>query len=127
MIGNVMNYSKIVKLFEERKKKREKERERILKKIKSKEGYRILHNYPEIKRVYLLGSILREGLFSSLSDIDIAVEGIDSKNFLALFGDLEKLTGRPLDIITLEKTKGSLRKFILEKGVLIYERRATRT
>lgn len=122
-----MNYSKIVKLFEERKKKREKERERILKKIKSKKGYRILHNYPEIRRVYLLGSILREGLFSSLSDIDIAVEGIDSKNFLALFGDLEKLTGRPLDIITLEKTKGSLRKFILEKGVLIYERRATRT
>ncbi len=45
------------------------------------------------------GSVLAPQHFSEVSDIDLAVAGVDSVVFLHLLGDAEALTDFPLDIL----------------------------
>jgi len=55
----------------------------------------------KVKEVYLIGSILEEGNFYEFSDIDIAVGGLKDEYF-KVYGDLEEITGRGIDLIELE-------------------------
>lgn len=76
------------------------------------------------KRIYQWGSLLNEGNFLEISDIDIAVEGIKSPaDFFAMYGDALKLSSFPLDIVQIEKIDAIHAKNIRKKGKIIYEKK----
>ena len=90
------------KIEAERKRAREAFRRHRLAEVKS-----ALKSYfagKPVERVYLFGSILTENHFRKFSDIDVAVEGLDSKDYLTVFGELEELLGtEQIDLVRLEK------------------------
>jgi len=57
-----------------------------------------------VKSVYLTGSVIQEGRFTSRSDVDVAVEGL-SGNYFRVLVDLEERIGRGLDLIELEECR----------------------
>jgi len=80
------------------------------------EGYRPM-------RIYQWGSLTDRGRFSEISDIDIAVEGIDSaERFCALLKECERLTQFPLDIVQIERIEPEYAALVREKGRIVYER-----
>ncbi len=66
--------------------------------------------------VYLTGSIVRPGVFSTGSDIDIAVDGFPGSR-LDLYADLSCLIKHPIDIIILESC--TFADSIRRNGILI--------
>lgn len=75
------------------------------------------------KRIYQWGSLLNEGHFSEISDIDIAVEGVGSaERFFEMFGDADKLTKFSLHLVELEKIEPLHAEGIRERGRLVYQR-----
>jgi predicted nucleotidyltransferase len=75
------------------------------------------------RRIYQWGSLLAPGDFRDYSDIDIAVEGLDSaERFFALYRDAEALTRFPLDLVELEKIEPIHAETIRQKGKIVYER-----
>jgi predicted nucleotidyltransferase len=69
------------------------------------------------KAIYQWGSLIEAEHFSEISDIDIAVEGIeDPEIFFHLLGEVQKLTSFPLDIVQLEKIPEEYRREILKRG-----------
>lgn len=84
--------------------KREKKRRKYLDFLKEKlTSY--FKNIP-VKEVYLVGSIVQEGDFYDVSDVDVAVEGL-KEDYLKVYGDLEEIIERGVDLIELEKCKFS--------------------
>jgi predicted nucleotidyltransferase len=76
------------------------------------------------KRVYQWGSLLSEEDFCEISDIDIAVEGIESaETFFRLFGEVMGLTDFPLDLVEIDKIDPLHADSIRLKGRLVYERK----
>ena len=75
-----------------------------------------------LRRIYLFGS-LTGGYFTTLSDIDIALEGLEEKDHLKALTAAENIA-RPfqVDVILLEEAPLSLKKKIYHQGVIIYER-----
>ncbi len=75
------------------------------------------------RRIYQWGSLLERRKFQEISDIDIAVEGLSSpEEIFAVYGEAEKLTRFPLDIVELEKIHPAHARSIRERGRLVYER-----
>mgnify|MGYP005725745999 CR=1 FL=1 len=73
-------------------------------------------------QIYQWGSLLNEKHFTEKSDIDIAVEGIESAEaFFALLGDADELTSFPVDIVQIEKIHPLHAESIKQKGRLVYE------
>jgi predicted nucleotidyltransferase len=72
------------------------------------------------KRILVYGSILRPERFHRRSDIDMAVEGIPSRDFIRASADLMMAMDWPVDLKPLEKVDDSFRAMILEKGEVIY-------
>jgi len=54
-----------------------------------------------IRSAYLFGSIARPGRFRRDSDVDLAVEQIDSQSFFRAWGRLSGELGRSLDLVEL--------------------------
>jgi predicted nucleotidyltransferase len=74
------------------------------------------------RRVYQWGSLLDRRRFWERSDIDIAVEGVtDAATFFALYGDADRLTSLPLDLVALERLEPEFAELIKSKGVLVYD------
>jgi predicted nucleotidyltransferase len=74
-------------------------------------------------RIYQWGSLLHPEQFQRISDIDIAVEGIeDCKVFDRLVGECTRMTDLPLDIVRLEDVHPRYRSDIVQHGVASYER-----
>jgi len=69
------------------------------------------------KRVVLFGSSLSST--QEYRDIDIAVEGIEEKNFYAFYGELMCALSKPIDIIDLSK-KTRFIELILREGIPLY-------
>ncbi|MFZ5452008.1 MAG: nucleotidyltransferase family protein [Thermodesulfobacteriota bacterium] len=69
-----------------------------------------------VRKVYLTGSILREGKYYPFSDLDIAVEGLDEDYFETLV-QLEDLLDRNVDLIDLESCR--FKREIQERGLKI--------
>ena len=101
---------KILKEYEEREAKRKKLLEEIIPKLKE------YFKDKKIEKVFLFGSILREGFFYDFSDVDIACEGLE-EDYFTIFSDLEDLIGINIDLVELEHCK--FREEILKKGVRI--------
>ena len=104
------------RLQEEKKLARESYRLQKLEEVKS-----LLADYfagKNIEKVYLTGSIIRENYFAEYSDLDIAVVGLNPKEYFRVFGDLEELLGTEnIDLIEMERC--SFRDFIESYGLRI--------
>ncbi len=76
------------------------------------------------KKIYQWGSLLNKEDFSEISDIDIAVEGLpDAQSYFNMLADAEKRTSFPLDIVEMESVHELHKNMIIQKGVLVYERK----
>ena len=74
-------------------------------------------------RIYQWGSLLDPRTFSEISDIDIAIEGItEAVTFFALYGEADRLTRFPLDLVELERLEPEFADIIRLKGVVVYDR-----
>ncbi len=71
----------------------------------------------QAKRVLLFGSSLDTTRESG--DIDIAVEGVEHKNFFKYYGDLLLTIPRPVDLVDLSG-KSKFTKLIQQEGVVLY-------
>jgi predicted nucleotidyltransferase len=69
------------------------------------------------RRVLLFGSSLLSDCESR--DIDIAVEGIEEKDFFSFYGELLCALSKPVDVIDLS-TKSRFVQMIRQEGILLY-------
>jgi predicted nucleotidyltransferase len=69
------------------------------------------------KRVVLFGSSLSST--QEHQDIDIAVEGIEGKDFYTFYGELLCALSKPVDVIDLSK-KTRFIELILQEGIPLY-------
>jgi len=69
------------------------------------------------KRVILFGSSLKPNIESN--DIDIAVEGINPKDFFNYYGDLITTLSKPIDVVELS-TNSKFNHLIQQEGELLY-------
>lgn len=73
--------------------------------------------------VYLFGSITHRGKFRIDSDIDVAVEGTNAKQYFALWRDLERIiTEWEIDLRELNEPS-YFTQTVKQRGELIYERK----
>lgn len=70
----------------------------------------------DVKRVFLVGSILEEGGFYPFSDIDVAVDGLKEEYFKTL-SELEDILERNVDLIEIEKCR--FKESLERKGLKI--------
>ena len=71
-------------------------------------------------KVLLFGSCLSD--IKSSRDIDIAVSGVEAKDFFRFYGKVSMAVDDEVDLIDLDDIREHLRNRILSKGKLIYER-----
>ncbi len=83
----------------------------------------VIINKYEPKRIIQWGSVLESRHFSEASDIDLAVEGVDSLKFMEMLATVEDMTSFSLDLVRWENIHSSFQKIILMKGKIIYETR----
>jgi predicted nucleotidyltransferase len=84
---------------------------------KDKKIIRELSEKYHVKRVLLFGSSLdpvKEG-----RDIDLAIEGIDPKEFFDYYGDLLLKLSKPIDVIDLDIVS-KFTALVRKEGVAIY-------
>lgn len=75
------------------------------------------------RRIYQWGSLLHKENFSEISDIDIAIEGLNSaEKFFQLLDEAGELTSFPIDIVEVEHIHELQREMIKKTGRLIYEK-----
>ncbi len=75
-----------------------------------------------VSKIVQWGSLLNREKFTEVSDIDIAIEGIESaKDYFTLLKNAEKLTNFPLDIVQLERIDPIHRESIEKKGKIIFK------
>lgn len=82
----------------------------------------ILSKQYGVRKVILFGSITKPDRFSFHSDIDIAVEGLDEKDFLDAYGDVLVNSNFKVDLIMIEKTGVKFKQRLKKEGKVIYER-----
>jgi predicted nucleotidyltransferase len=72
------------------------------------------------KQIIQWGSILDPKHFSEISDIDLAIAGLDAMTFMRLLADAEALTTFPLDLVQWEAIHPAFQNIILMKGKIVY-------
>lgn len=73
------------------------------------------------RAIYQWGSVLNREQFTSISDIDIAVEGLRSaEEFFDLIGQAQRLTRLPLDIVEIEHVEPAYVRLIKEYGRCVW-------
>ena len=76
------------------------------------------------RRIYQWGSLLDRERFSEISDLDIAVEGLNGPaEFFHVLGIAMAGTALPVDIVELEKVPADVAERIRKRGALVHERR----
>jgi predicted nucleotidyltransferase len=72
----------------------------------------------DVHRVVLFGSLAHEAWFVPDSDVDLAVEGLPSKDYWRAWRLVEDMIiERPVDLIDMETATASLRRAIERYGV----------
>jgi predicted nucleotidyltransferase len=75
-----------------------------------------------VARIYQWGSLLDRSRFSEISDIDIAIEGIQSpRDFFAILGLAMDCTELPVDVVEIENLPAKTADRIRRTGRLVYE------
>lgn len=76
------------------------------------------------RRIYQWGSLLDRERFTEISDLDIAVEGLNGPaEFFRTLGIAMNGTALPVDIVELEKVPADVAERIRKRGALVHERR----
>jgi len=89
-----------IKSLQERSEKREKIRKEVLQEVDAVlDTLALSYSWDE---VYIFGSLIRAGAFSSKSDVDIAVKGLNKFKHFSFVGDCSSLLGRAVDVIRFE-------------------------
>jgi predicted nucleotidyltransferase len=92
------------------------ERERLLERIR--ETSAVLKTRFGARRVILFGSLAHGAWFTSDSDVDVAVEGLEGDAYWGAWRLLEEMIGdRTVDLVSLETATASLRRAIQRYGV----------
>lgn len=103
--------------FQEREALRQAAREAISQTIRE-----ILPLHPDVRQVYLFGSVTLEGQFGDHSDIDVAVEGTNAEQYFDLWRDLEKAAPDWfIDLREINEPSHFVDR-VRKTGELIYER-----
>ena len=75
------------------------------------------------RRIYQWGSLLERKRFSEISDLDIAVEGLNGPaEFFQVLGIAMNGTALPVDVVELEKVPADIAERIRKRGMLVHER-----
>ena len=75
-------------------------------------------------RIYQWGSLLDRRRISEISDIDIAVEGLNGpEEFFKTIGIAMDMTSFPVDVVEMEKIPADVAERIRKRGRVVYERR----
>ena len=76
------------------------------------------------RRIYQWGSLLDRKRFSEISDVDIAVEGLNGpEEFFRVLGIAMNGTALPVDVVELEKVPADVADRIRTRGALVHERK----
>jgi len=82
----------------------------------------VLPDYPEVRRVYLFGSVTHAGTFHSDSDIDVAVEGTKAEQYFELWHELgNAATEWQIDLREINQPS-HFTETVQQRGELVYER-----
>lgn len=75
-------------------------------------------------RIYQWGSLLDRRRISEISDIDIAVEGLNGpEEYFKAVGIAMEMTSFPVDVVEMEKIPAGTAERIRKKGRVVYERK----
>jgi len=85
--------------------------------VKDKRVIQELSSKYDVKRVLVFGSAARDE--SGFRDIDLAVEGINPKDFFAFYGALLRQLSMPVDLVDLSRSSRFTR-MIREEGVPVH-------
>jgi predicted nucleotidyltransferase len=102
----------------QRRMQRETERQQWLQRIRTA-IIACAPRYPDIRRVFLFGSLLQQGRFRSDSDIDVAIECETPVTESAFWRTLEDELGRDVDV---RPFIGVIAEVAISRGEQIYER-----
>lgn len=92
-----------------------KERELLIARVQ--EAANELKKLYSVRRVILFGSLAHRAWFSSDSDVDLAVEGLEGASYLKAWGVVEDIIGtRSVDLIDMETASDSLKDTINRHG-----------
>ncbi len=92
------------------------ERERLLRRVR--DAVAALKARFAVRRVVLFGSLAHEAWFVSDSDVDLAVEGLDAKDYWRAWRLVEEMIAdRPVDLVEIEAADGALARAIRRYGV----------
>lgn len=75
--------------------------------------------FPDLRTVYLFGSLTRPGVFHTQSDIDLAVEADSVESESAFWSAVERALHHPCDVRSLVEP---IRTAVEHDGMLLYER-----
>lgn len=75
--------------------------------------------FPEVERLWVIGSFTAPRFFSAASDVDIVVRGLPSERYFEALDVLEKELEVPVDLIREEEAPAGLIARIQE-GILLY-------
>lgn len=120
------DYSSYIEGYRNRIKKQEEKlrqlREHVLKEAKKIAS--LLASRYNVDMVVLFGSFAK-GTHSMDSDVDIAIQGINSDDYWEAWSLVDRLTDFSIDLRCLEDFPDSSRKLILEQGMILYEQGTT--
>ena len=74
-----------------------------------------------VSRVFLFGSVIKDGAFNGKSDLDIAVVGLDKSDFYKALADISQLTEFNIDLKPLEDCSEIFQQRVEEQGEVVYE------
>jgi predicted nucleotidyltransferase len=83
----------------------------------------VLPRHPEVRCVYLFGSVIREGMFHLESDVDVAVEGTNAEQYFALWRELnDAVSGFLIDLRDINQPS-NFADTVRQRGELVFERK----
>ena len=123
---HIMELEVVKKRLEERHEARYKELEfkrlSLLSKLRSQVND-FLSEFPAVTRLVVFGSLTRQGYFTKLSDVDIAVSGLPNALYWDAMGWLENcLKLENIDLVRLEDANPRIIKHI-DRGETLYDKK----
>ncbi len=82
----------------------------------------ILSGLPDVRRIWLFGSVAKGRKPDFRSDLDLAVEGLRAEDHFKALAMLDDSLELPPDLVRWEEANPLLREEIQHWGILVYDR-----